>query len=165
MLSHCLWFLTRIMCLLTTSFCQTAAQLLSAAMIIYALTTTHHITTSAVLLQPWFIVLVVAGAVERLAGLALGVSMERDWVVLVITHFYFCCFLNQFFSCNYVYVMPYSSVKLAGTNRPVALAQANSMLSRIDLLCEVNNLLLLIISQTNSVIFFKGSSCYRSFEL
>jgi hypothetical protein len=35
------------------------------------------------MLRPWFIALVAAGAIERLAGLALGVSMERDWVVLV----------------------------------------------------------------------------------
>jgi len=34
--------------------------------------------------------------------------MERDWVVL-----------------------------LAGTNRPVALAQANAVLNRLDLICEV----------------------------
>jgi hypothetical protein len=30
-------------------------------------------------------------------------------------------------------------LKLAGTNRPVALAQANAMLNRIDLICEVRN--------------------------
>lgn len=29
------------------------------------------------------------------------------------------------------------SVKLAGTNRPVALAQANAVLNRLDLVCEV----------------------------
>jgi hypothetical protein len=28
-------------------------------------------------------------------------------------------------------------VKLAGTNRPVALAQANAVLNRLDLVCEV----------------------------
>lgn len=38
---------------------------------------------SSVLLRPWFSVLVLAGAVERLSGLALGVAVERDWVVLV----------------------------------------------------------------------------------
>ncbi|KAL8553830.1 hypothetical protein ACS0TY_002201 [Phlomoides rotata] len=59
-------------------------------------------------IQPWFAVLVIALAVERLSGLALGVAMERDWVVL-----------------------------LAGTNRPIALARANAILSRIDLLCEM----------------------------
>lgn len=53
-------------------------------MIIYALKNVKHISTSAVLLQPWFIVLVVAGAIERLCGLALGVTVERDWIVLVI---------------------------------------------------------------------------------
>ena len=29
-------------------------------------------------------------------------------------------------------------VQLAGINRPIALAEANAVLSRIDLLCEVN---------------------------
>ncbi|CAM0949580.1 unnamed protein product [Alopecurus aequalis] len=86
---------------------QVATQLISAAMVIYAMKNVGHASTSALLLRPWFIALVAAGAIERLAGLALGVSMERDWVVL-----------------------------LAGTNRPVALAQANAMLNRIDLLCE-----------------------------
>ncbi|KAL0302469.1 UNVERIFIED_CONTAM: Solute carrier family 40 member 3, chloroplastic [Sesamum calycinum] len=86
---------------------QAAAQLLSVGMIIHA----HTVLSapgSPVLVQPWFIVLVIALAIERLSGLALGVAMERDWVVL-----------------------------LAGTNRPIALAQANAILSRIDLLCEI----------------------------
>lgn len=87
---------------------QTAAQLLSAAMVIYGLGTVRQISASALLLQPWFVVLVVAGAVERLMGLALGVTVERDWVVL-----------------------------LAGRNRPIALAKANAMLNRLDLLCEI----------------------------
>ncbi|MQL78542.1 hypothetical protein Taro_010968 [Colocasia esculenta] len=90
------------------SLIQTAAQLLSATMIIYAHNTLRHASASAMLLQPWFIVLVFAAGIERLAGLALGVTMERDWVVL-----------------------------LAGTNRPIALAEANAMLSRVDLLCEI----------------------------
>ncbi|KAK9292187.1 hypothetical protein L1049_020147 [Liquidambar formosana] len=89
------------------SFIQTAAQLLSVAMIIHAHTVPNAFASS-VLLRPWFVALVLAGAVERLSGLALGVAMERDWVVL-----------------------------LAGTNRPIALAQANAVLSRIDLLCEI----------------------------
>ncbi|XP_077218982.1 iron-regulated protein 3 [Tasmannia lanceolata] len=87
---------------------QAAAQLLSAAMIIHALYSVPPTSASSVLLQPWFVVLVLAGAIERLAGLALGVALERDWVVL-----------------------------LAGTNRPIALARANAMLCRIDLLCEI----------------------------
>lgn len=86
---------------------QAAAQLLSAAMIIHGHTISLA-SMSTVLLHPWFIVLVCAGAVERLSGVALGVAMERDWVVL-----------------------------LAGINRPVALAQANAILHRIDLLCEI----------------------------
>lgn len=86
---------------------QTAAQFLSATMIIHGHTISPA-SMSTVLLHPWFIVLVCAGAVERLSGVALGVAMERDWVVL-----------------------------LAGINRPVALAQANAVLNRIDLLCEI----------------------------
>lgn len=89
------------------SFVQAAAQLLSVAMIIHAHSIPHAFSSS-VLLRPWFVVLILAGAVERLSGLALGVAMERDWVVL-----------------------------LAGPNRPIALAQANAVLSRIDLLCEI----------------------------
>ncbi|KAK6915677.1 Ferroportin-1 [Dillenia turbinata] len=89
------------------SFVQAAAQLLSVAMIIHAHTSPPRLALS-VLLRPWFITLVLAGAVERLSGLALGVAMERDWVVL-----------------------------LAGTNRPIALARANAIISRIDLLCEI----------------------------
>lgn len=64
-------------------FCQVATQLISAAMVIYAMKNVTHASTSAVVLKPWFIALVAAGAIERLAGLALGVAMERDWVVLV----------------------------------------------------------------------------------
>uniref|UniRef100_A0A5B7ARP1 Solute carrier family 40 member n=1 Tax=Davidia involucrata TaxID=16924 RepID=A0A5B7ARP1_DAVIN len=86
---------------------QAAAQLLSVGMIIHA-HTVHPTFVSPVILRPWFVVLVLAGAVERLSGLALGVAMERDWVVL-----------------------------LAGISRPIALAQANAILNRIDLLCEI----------------------------
>ncbi|KAF7127369.1 hypothetical protein RHSIM_Rhsim11G0096400 [Rhododendron simsii] len=101
------------------SIVQAAAQLLSVGMIIHA----HTIYTSATstLPRPWFVVLVLAGAIERLSGLALGVAMERDWVVL-----------------------------LAGTNRPIALAQANAVLNRIDLLCEVELNLHPILGQTSS---------------
>lgn len=89
------------------SIVQTAAQLMSVGMIIHG-HTLHPTSASSLLFRPWFIVLVLVGAVERLSGLALGVAVERDWVVL-----------------------------LAGTNRPVALAQANAVLSRINLLCEI----------------------------
>ncbi|XP_076930453.1 solute carrier family 40 member 3, chloroplastic-like [Bidens hawaiensis] len=86
---------------------QASAQLLSVGMIMQA-HMTHASLETSVLMRPWFIILVLAGAVERLCGLALGVAVERDWVVL-----------------------------LAGKNRPIALAQANATLSRIDLLCEI----------------------------
>lgn len=89
------------------SFIQASAQLLSVGMIIHA-----HITRASsaisVFPRPWFTALVLVGAVERLSGLVLGVAVERDWVVL-----------------------------LAGTNRSIALAEANAILSRIDLLCEI----------------------------
>ncbi|KAK1277907.1 hypothetical protein QJS04_geneDACA007051 [Acorus gramineus] len=65
------------------SLIQTAAQLLSATMIIYALRTVPHASATSVLIQPWFVILVLAGAIERLSGLVLGVAMERDWVVLI----------------------------------------------------------------------------------
>ncbi|KAK5772016.1 hypothetical protein E1A91_A13G132300v1 [Gossypium mustelinum] len=86
---------------------QASAQLLSVAMIIHAHSFSSASASSS-LLHPWFAVLVIAGAIERLSGVALGIAMERDWVVL-----------------------------LAGTNRPIALAQANAVLNRIDLLCEI----------------------------
>lgn len=86
---------------------QASAQLLSAAMIIHAHTISPA-SASSILLRPWFFVLLLAGAIERLSGVALGVAMERDWIVL-----------------------------LAGINRPTALAQANAVLNRIDLLCEI----------------------------
>jgi len=52
-------------------------------------------------------------------------------------------------------------VKLAGTNRPVALAQANAVLNRLDLVCEVrffslrlayNHLTSLILQHTTKLI-------------
>ncbi|XP_010551010.1 PREDICTED: solute carrier family 40 member 3, chloroplastic [Tarenaya hassleriana] len=86
---------------------QATAQVLSAGMIIHAYTTPSA-SASSLLLRPWFSVLVLAGAVDRLCGIASGVAIERDWVVL-----------------------------LAGINRPIALAQANAVLNRIDLLCEI----------------------------
>lgn len=57
-------------------------------------------SASSVLLRPWFIVLVLAGAVERLSGVSLGVAIERDWVVLV---FPFQDFL--FFSFMYLTIL------------------------------------------------------------
>jgi len=65
-------------------FFQAAAQLLSAAMIIHA-HSVRHTSLSSLLLRPWFFVLVSAGAIERLCGVALGVANERDWVVLVLS--------------------------------------------------------------------------------
>ncbi|CAL0316549.1 unnamed protein product [Lupinus luteus] len=86
---------------------QAIAQLLSAVMIIHAYSVPHN-SVSTLLLRPWFAVLVSAGSIERLCGVALGVANERDWVVL-----------------------------LAGVNRPIALAQANAFLNRIDLMSEI----------------------------
>ncbi|KAG7603583.1 MFS transporter superfamily [Arabidopsis thaliana x Arabidopsis arenosa] len=86
---------------------QAAAQVLSAGMIIHAYTVPST-SSSSILLQPWFFALLFAGAIDSLCGIASGVAIERDWVVL-----------------------------LAGINRPIALAQANAVLHRIDLLCEI----------------------------
>lgn len=72
---------------------QVAAQLLSVGMIIHA-HTVQPSSMSSVLVQPWFVVLVIALAVERLSGLALGVATERDWVVLVVLFTFFCLFLS-----------------------------------------------------------------------
>ncbi|CAH2068726.1 unnamed protein product [Thlaspi arvense] len=107
---------------------QATAQLLSVAMIIHAHTLYSSSSASSMLPRPWFVVLVLAGAVERLCGLALGVAMERDWVVL-----------------------------LAGTNRPIALAHANAVLSRIDLLCEIAGASLfgILLSKYNPVTCLK----------
>ncbi|KAI3723598.1 hypothetical protein L2E82_35322 [Cichorium intybus] len=85
---------------------QAFAQVLSAGMIIQA-HMAHASLETSVLMRPWFIILVLAGTVERLSRLALGVAVERDWVVL-----------------------------LAGTNRLIALDQENAIISRNDLLCE-----------------------------
>lgn len=61
---------------------QAIAHLMSVAMIIRAHSAPSTLASS-VLIRPWFFVLVLAGAIERLCGLALGVAVERDWVVLV----------------------------------------------------------------------------------
>lgn len=61
---------------------QAAAQVLSAGMIIHAYTVPST-SASSILLQPWFFALVFAGAIDNLCGIASGVAIERDWVVLV----------------------------------------------------------------------------------
>ncbi|CAN4108919.1 unnamed protein product [Withania somnifera] len=113
------------------SVIQTAAQLVSVGMIVHG-HALHPTSASSLLFHPWFIVLVLAGAIERLSGLALGVAVERDWVVL-----------------------------LAGTNRPVALAQANAVLSRIDLLCEIvgASLFGILLSKYEPVVCLKIAAC------
>lgn len=115
---------------------QAAAQLLSAAMIIHAHTVIP--TSSSMLLHLWFFVLVLAGAVERLTGVALGVAVERDWVVL-----------------------------LAGINRPIALAKANAVLNRIDLLCEIAGASLfgILLSKYDPVTCLKFAACSMMWSL
>ena len=110
-------------------------------MIIHAHTVSST-SAPAVLFRPWFIVLVLAGAIERLCGVATGVAVERDWVILV---FFSVVIVVRFFSgyfFNLLDALAISNalcmcVQLAGMNRPIALAQANAVLNRIDLLCEV----------------------------
>lgn len=48
--------------------------------------------------------------------------------------------------------------QLAGVNRPIALAQANAILSRIDLLCEVHANLMIIFSCKFISVFVIRSS-------
>ena len=54
-------------------------------MIIHAHTVSPA-SASSILLHHWFAVLLLAGAIERLSGVVLGVAMERDWVVLVVPY-------------------------------------------------------------------------------
>eukprot|EP00897_Mesotaenium_endlicherianum_P010504 jgi/Mesen1/9482/ME000063S08934 len=94
----------------TLAVAQAVAMAVSAGVTIFALHTeaTLGVTANALVFQPWFLVLVLAGGVERITGLASGVAFERDWVV-----------------------------QLAGPNRPIALANANAILRRVDLFCEI----------------------------
>lgn len=80
---------------------QASAQLLSAGMIIQAHMVRASLETS-VLMRPWFFILVLAGAVEKLSGVALGVAVERDWVVLVL--FLHCMHFTSFFLVFYIAV-------------------------------------------------------------
>ncbi|KAG8084453.1 hypothetical protein GUJ93_ZPchr0010g8505 [Zizania palustris] len=108
--------LPRIPAYRSLSAIQTVAHLVSAATIAYAFTVARAAASPAatvtpahhlLLLRPWFAVLVVSTAVDRLSCVVLGIVAERDFVV-----------------------------QLAGAGRPVALAKANATLGRVDLLCE-----------------------------
>ncbi|CAI5526230.1 unnamed protein product [Closterium sp. Naga37s-1] len=95
----------------TISCIQTAAMVAAA---LATLTAVHAApaaagqTGAALMRKGWFVVLVLAGAVERITGIASGVAFERDWVIL-----------------------------LAGQDNAAALANANAMLRRADLFCDV----------------------------
>ncbi|GJZ08899.1 reverse transcriptase domain-containing protein [Tanacetum coccineum] len=65
----------------TNMLTQDSKKPLSVGMIIQAHMTCASLETS-VLMRPWFIILVLARAGESLSGLAQGVAVERDWVVL-----------------------------------------------------------------------------------
>ncbi|XP_020158332.1 solute carrier family 40 member 3, chloroplastic [Aegilops tauschii subsp. strangulata] len=86
---------------------QSAAHLVSAAVITHAFTFPRASTAAELLLRPWFAVLVASTAVDSLSRVSLGIIAERDFVV-----------------------------QLAGEGRRIALAQANATLSRVDLICE-----------------------------
>nr|PNR27283.1 hypothetical protein PHYPA_029435 [Physcomitrium patens] len=90
---------------------ETLSMLTSAGVTIYALNGAAPMASTATVLflQPWFLVLVVASAVEQLAGLGAGIAFERDWVIL-----------------------------LAGANRRIGLANANAILRRVELVCEIS---------------------------
>lgn len=96
-------------------------------------------SVSTLLLRPWFVILVSAGAIERLCGMALGVASERDWVVLVLSFNASPVSMTCHLLFKIFMILSLSGLfpQLAGMNRPVALAQANAVLNRIDLLCEV----------------------------
>ncbi|KAL5230183.1 hypothetical protein ABZP36_028959 [Zizania latifolia] len=108
--------LPRIPAYRSLSAIQTVAHLVSAATIAYAFTVARAAVSPAatvmpvhhlLLLRPWFAVLVASTAVDRLSCVALGIVVERDFVL-----------------------------QLAGAGRSVALAKANATLGRVDLLCE-----------------------------
>ena len=75
----------RVLAFRTLSVIQTCAMLLSATMVVHAFRSgvTAGATAVGLFCEPWFVVLALAGAVERMAGLASGVAFERDWVVQV----------------------------------------------------------------------------------
>jgi hypothetical protein len=77
----------RVVAFNTLCILQTGAMLTSAGVTIYALSGAASTASTAtmLLLKPWFLVLIVAAAIERLTGLASGVAFERDWVVLVMS--------------------------------------------------------------------------------
>lgn len=68
---------------------------------------TSNPSTQSLLMNPMFVGLCFVQVLDRLAALATDVSVERDWIV-----------------------------RLVGRKRPIALAKANSVLRRIDLLSE-----------------------------
>ncbi|CAN1171709.1 Solute carrier family 40 member 3, chloroplastic, partial [Linum perenne] len=92
---------------ISISIVQAASQLLSAAIIFHAHSDPSN-ASSSIVIRPWFVLLVIAGSIERLCGVALAIANSRYWVV-----------------------------QLAGRERPLALAQANAVLIRIQLLSEV----------------------------
>ncbi|CAI0551721.1 unnamed protein product [Linum tenue] len=107
LLGNFLDYYPRVPAYISLNVIQAAAPVLSAMMIIHD----HTVATtssSSVVLGPWFVVLVLAGSIEKLCGVPLGIANERDWVV-----------------------------HLAGISKPIALAQANAVLSRIDMLAEI----------------------------
>ncbi|CAI5459017.1 unnamed protein product [Closterium sp. Yama58-4] len=117
----------------TISCIQTAAMVAAA---LATLTAVHAApaaagqTGAALMRRGWFVVLVVAGAVERITGIASGVAFERDWVIL-----------------------------LAGQDNAAALANANAMLRRADLFCDVAGPLVFgwLLSTFSPVVCIKAS--------
>ena len=119
-------------------------------------------SVSSVLLCPWFVLLVFAGAIERLCGLALGVAMERDWLVLVRLLFSILFIFNDEFVRFLSHLLCHH--QLAGTNRPIALAQANAVVNRIDLLCEVMKCFLFFFVCTFASFVLLSKQMLREFD-
>ncbi|CAI5977339.1 unnamed protein product [Closterium sp. NIES-65] len=79
---------------------------------------------AALLQQGWFVVLLVAGAVERVMGLVTGVAVEIDWVLVVSARLA----LPR---------LPSPLSRLVGEDRPELMATAMATLGRIEQFGEV----------------------------
>ncbi|CAN1831380.1 Solute carrier family 40 member 3, chloroplastic, partial [Linum perenne] len=109
-----------------------ASQLLSASIIIHAHSVPSNVSSSIVI-RPWFVLLVIAGSIERLCGVALAITNSRYWVVQVVTYVN----ITVYSSITYTVKKKSIDLQLAGRERPLALAQANAVLIRIQLLSEL----------------------------
>ena len=59
------------------------------------------------LVQPWFFALIFSEAIENMAGLIIGVMMDRDWVIQVNQYFHFAYLFT--YLCIFGYEMSLTS--------------------------------------------------------